>query len=63
MKQKTFYMLAIICCMSFFSDAKQSCRQNDIPVYKSVNKKNCIKKDQPATGYDISPMRFLIFSI
>jgi hypothetical protein len=56
-------MLAIICCMSFFSDAKQSCRQNDIPVYKSVNKKNCIKKDQPATGYDISPMRFLIFSI
>jgi hypothetical protein len=63
MKQKIFYMLAIICCISFFSDAKQKCKNHDISVCKCISKKKLIKKDQAETGYDVSPMRFLIFTI
>jgi hypothetical protein len=67
MKQKTFYILAIICCMSLFSSAKQSgkncddkicCKQNKLKVAKQVQAKPAVK-----TGFDLSPLQVFVFGM
>ena len=63
MKQKTFYLLAIICCMSFFSAAKQVDSNCNRHLPKNSIKVKSIKQTKQAVGYDVSPMRFLIFAI
>lgn len=67
MKRKIFYLLALICCMSAISSARQTGR-----VY---NKNTCCtaKTRQPAkmetgknagiAGFDLSPLQFFILSI
>jgi len=63
MKQKIFYMLAIICCMSFFSAAKQNDSNCNLHSPKNAVKAKSIKQAKQNIGYDVSPMRFLIFAI
>jgi hypothetical protein len=61
MKRKFFYMLVIICCMSFLSDAKQVNTKHTIDVFKCPGKQK--QKVDQETGFDSSPIRFLIFTI
>jgi len=63
MKQKIFFMLAIICCISFFSAAKQNNNKCNRHFYKTEGKTKCVKQTKEVTEYDVSPMRFLLFAI
>jgi hypothetical protein len=62
MKQKTFYFLAIICCMSLLSSAKQSGKKCDHIC--RFNQAKCAKQAQNAArerySYDLSPLTFFI---
>jgi hypothetical protein len=60
MKQKTFYMLAIVCCMSFFSAAKQNGTKCNMNCCKSTIKAKSINQSEQETGFNPSPLRLLI---
>lgn len=60
MKQKTFYFLSIICCMSLLSSAKQTGKKCDHLCKNNAAK--CPKQVQAREryGYDLSPLTFFI---
>lgn len=66
MKQTFFYILTFICCLSFFSFARQSrkiCYNNSS---SQPCKLKCEKERRPAkeeTGFDFSPFNLFLFSI
>jgi hypothetical protein len=62
MKQKTFYILAIVCCMSLFSSAKQIGKKCDHLCKYDQSKcpKQVLKETKEKAGYDLSPLTFFI---
>jgi len=64
MKQKTFYILAVICCLSFISSAKQGGKQCD-GICKNVQKcpTQTLQKAKEKRGYDFSPLTSFIISL
>lgn len=66
MKKKIVYMLAFICCMSFFSAAKQARKNcNKISAYSMLQKckKPLTKETQGGIGIDLSPLNFFLGNI
>jgi hypothetical protein len=63
MKQKIFCMLAIICCMSFFSAAKQNGKKCDNSLPRPANSRKYIKETGWETGFDLSPLRFFVLTM
>jgi hypothetical protein len=67
MKQKMIYIFLFICCLGFFSSAKQNEKncKNDCPY--QLNKQKCSKQIQTAvdkeTVTDISPFSLFMFNI
>jgi hypothetical protein len=64
MKKKVIYMLALICCLNFYSSAKQLCTD---PVKKSCAKAVILKK-QPVKVKKLAttstrPLHFYLFNI
>ncbi|MBC7948856.1 MAG: hypothetical protein H7Y42_13285 [Chitinophagaceae bacterium] len=59
MKQKTCYILLVVCCMSLFSAAKQSGRKCDCRSSSSVPKTKTVPS-ATGSGYDLSPISFII---
>ena len=65
MKRKTFYILALICCMSFMSSAKQSGKKCD-GICKNAQSKcpaQAVQKAKAKTGYDFSPLTSFIINL
>jgi hypothetical protein len=60
MKQKIFYMLAIVCCMSFFSAAKQNDSKCNLHCCKTAVKAKSLNDAGQETGFNLSPLRLLI---
>jgi len=65
MKKKIIYMLALICCLNFYSSAKQA--GTNCPKKCCVDKAVGLKK-QPAkikkiTTANIRPLHFYLFNI
>ncbi|MEI9807061.1 MAG: hypothetical protein WDO16_03800 [Bacteroidota bacterium] len=68
MKQKTIYIILIVCCLSLFSSAKQMGKEEC--VKKSCCKINELKaarerdaKKQAEKTYDLSPLQLFMFNI
>ena len=64
MKKKIIYMLALICCLNFYSSAKQLCTK---PAKKCCDKAVDVKK-QPVKVKKIAttstrPLHFYLFNI
>jgi hypothetical protein len=65
MKQKTFYILAVICCLSFMSSAKQGRKQCD-GICKNMQSKcptQALQKAKEKPGYDFSPLTSFIINL
>jgi hypothetical protein len=63
MKQKAFYIIAAICCLSLFSAAKQSGKKCDGICCKSLPSpcpKQNSSKAKEHSDYTISPLSFFI---
>lgn len=61
MKQKIIYMLAIVCCMSFFSAAKQNDSKCNLRCCKTAIKTKPVNQAEQETGFNFSPLRLFIF--
>jgi hypothetical protein len=65
MKQKIFYILMLICCMSLFSSAKQSGKVCTKKTIYSSGTPGITKQVEPKaeneTEFDLPPLRLLKF--
>ncbi|HYM95276.1 MAG TPA: hypothetical protein VET23_14145 [Chitinophagaceae bacterium] len=69
MKQKIFYLLALICCINIFSSAnetRKACNSEfycplSLPVIKSSKKVNPVNAG--GLGFDLSPLQLFVFNI
>ena len=64
MKKKIIYLLALICCLNFYSSARQLCAD---PVKKCCEKAAALKK-QPVKAKKLAttstrPLHFYLFNI
>jgi hypothetical protein len=67
MKRKVIYLVALICCMSFFSSAKQNGKNCEKKHCCLLQKQNAAKQSgvtiPGSTGFDLSPLQLFVFSI
>jgi hypothetical protein len=67
MKQKIFYILLIICCMSLFSSAKQSGKESIRKTCCDLSKAKCTNQIRPKaakeTDFDLPPLKLLMFDL
>jgi len=69
MKQKTIYILVIVCCLSLFSSAKQAgkkeCPQKGCCQFskQKLAEKEAQAKEKAKKSYDLSPLQLFMFSI
>jgi len=61
MKLKTVYILALICCASLISSAKQkACNGSCCKMQEQLNKSRLIKASR--AGYDLSPLNHFVLN-
>ena len=68
MKQKTIYIILVVCCLSLFSSAKQlgkNCVKNGGCKYSKQKAavKEATLREQAQDAYDISPLHHFLLSI
>jgi len=68
MKQKTIYIILVVCCLSLFSSAKQygkTCVKDPCCKYskQKAAAKEAALREQAQKAYDISPLHHFLLSI
>jgi P pilus assembly chaperone PapD len=67
MKQKIFYIVVIVCCLSLFSSAKQAgkvCVKNTNCQLSKKKMENAVQdKNKGQAEFDLSPLRLFLLSI
>jgi hypothetical protein len=67
MKQKTIYIIMIVCCLSLYSSAKQAgkgeCPNACKLIRQKLAEKEAQAKEEAKKSYDLSPLQLFMFSI
>jgi hypothetical protein len=68
MKQKTIYIIVVVCCLSLFSSAKQAgkkeCPQKiSCKLNKQKLEEEARAKEKAKASYDLSSLQLFMFSI
>ena len=62
MKQKVFYIILVICCLSTFSSAKQTGKECQMNTCCKLKKQDT-PKEKGNTDYNFYPLNLCMFSI
>jgi hypothetical protein len=66
MKQKTIYIIVVVCCLSLFSSAKQAGTREcpkTCQIKQKLAEEEARAKEEAKKSYDLSPLQLFMFSI